>query len=132
MFASTGFLLVALLSSSCLQDQDRDYIHDTAPVVSVEVLEAQYPNVRFLVSGAFPDTCWEHVGPRCSETGPHEYTVELETRAQRGVGCLTVLTPFEEEVTIAVPTEGDYRFVFPRKTGADPIVQIVTVTSSPN
>ncbi len=132
VLAGPGLFLVALLTSSCLNNAAQEYIYDTAPVVDVEVLGAQRSDVRLLVSGRFSDTCWEYVGPRLAETGPHEYTIELEARKERGVGCLTVQTPFEEEVIIPVPEDGEYRFVFPRTSGIDPIVRVVTVVRPPN
>jgi hypothetical protein len=105
-------LTLCLGFAACLYD-DTDHLISWASVDSVQVLSVTQAKARFHVFGTKPTPCHEVIEPSVVvDNVERRFSVEMRSRIDRKVTCVTVIAPHRTNVEIPVRGPGGWEFWF--------------------
>lgn len=98
-------------------DGDSDDINDQLivadmPIGEIEVLLAESDPVQVTVevNGWLPDSCTAHHETHIAQEG-NTITIQITTIRPRDLACATVVTEYQEKVSIGTLPAGDYKVI---------------------
>ena len=93
-------------------DLDNQSIIADMPIQEIEVLLAEsHPvQVSVEVTGWLPDSCTAHHETRQAQEG-NTITIQITTIRPRDFACATVVTEYQERVSIGTLAAGDYKVI---------------------
>lgn len=82
------------------------------PIAEIEVLLAESDPVQVTVqvTGWLPDSCTQHHETHQTQEG-NTITIQITTKRPRGYACATVVTEYQERVSIGTLPAGDYTVI---------------------
>ena len=99
-------------SSTDSDTGDNQSIIADMPIVEIELLLAESDPVQVTVevTGYLPDSCTAHHETHQAQEG-NTITIQITTIRPRDLACATVVTEYQEKVSISTLPAGDYKII---------------------
>lgn len=105
-------LTIGFLPLGCLIDSGKSLPEPrVVSTFNAEVISMTNRKVEFSITCIVPEPCWEFVRSEQTISGPDVYVQAFARRATDDM-CIQVISTIKANISVSVPSAGNYRFYF--------------------